>query len=342
MATPRELLTDYLDNPAPTAEETRAVFGHVSEGEYSDIQIAALLATLRTRGETADDIYGATTAFLDAARPFPATGEGLLDTAGTGGDRLNTINITTGASLVAAALGARVVKSGNRSVSSKSGSADLLESLGLPIALDPDRAFEQFERTGFAFLFAPAYHPAVAHVQPVRAELKLPTIFNVLGPLLSPARPQFQAMGVADRKKAPLVAAALKGLGRDHALVIHGSGSDEVATWGPTDIWELDGGEVAHRVVEPAELGGQEAHLVRLVGLDRGVGDVVRSCENAVLAHRDILGATNPKEAAPGTIRADFAVSIDENAAHGSDSVASADREINYFFAQTEIAPRTR
>ncbi|CCI83941.1 anthranilate phosphoribosyltransferase [Corynebacterium otitidis] len=295
MATPRELLTDYLDNPAPTAEETRAVFGHVSEGEYSDIQIAALLATLRTRGETADDIYGATTAFLDAARPFPATGEGLLDTAGTGGDRLNTINITTGASLVAAALGARVVKSGNRSVSSKSGSADLLESLGLPIALDPDRAFEQFERTGFAFLFAPAYHPAVAHVQPVRAELKLPTIFNVLGPLLSPARPQFQAMGVADRKKAPLVAAALKGLGRDHALVIHGSGSDEVATWGPTDIWELDGGEVAHRVVEPAELGIAEHPVESLVG--GSPEDNARALEETLAgrgepAHRDAIAAS--------------------------------------------------
>ena len=155
-------LRAYLDNPHPTVEEAHDVFMPLTVGDYDDVHIAALLATIRTRGETAADITGAAQAFLKAARPFPITGHGVLDTAGTGGDGANTINISTGASLITAAGGCMVVKHGNRSVSSKSGSADVLEALNIPLDLDVDRAERQVRASNFTFLFAPAYHPAIA------------------------------------------------------------------------------------------------------------------------------------------------------------------------------------
>ena len=150
-------LITYLTNPNPTADEAQAAFEPLTNGDYSDIHIAALLATLKARGETAADITGAARAFLKAARPFPITGAGVLDTAGTGGDGANTINISTGASLIVAAGGCRVIKCGNRSVSSRSGSADVLEALNIPLDLNPERAVHQVEASNFTFLFAPAY-----------------------------------------------------------------------------------------------------------------------------------------------------------------------------------------
>ncbi|CAB0919513.1 anthranilate phosphoribosyltransferase [Corynebacterium diphtheriae] len=155
-------LIAYLDNPHPTVEQAIEVFTPLTVGDYDDVHIAALLATIRTRGETYADIAGAAKAFLAAGRPFPITGAGLMDSAGTGGDGANTINVTTAASLVAAAGGVKMVKCGNRSVSSKSGSADVLEALNIPLDLNPDRAVRQFNASNFTFLFAPAYNPAVA------------------------------------------------------------------------------------------------------------------------------------------------------------------------------------
>ena len=264
-----QTLLRFLDNPAPTVEEAVEVFTPMTIGEYDDVHIAALLATIRTRGETFEDIAGAAKAFLNAGRPFPVDGEGVLDTAGTGGDGANTINITTGASLVAAAGGLKVIKHGNRSVSSKSGSADVLEALNIPLDLDPDRAVRQFESSGFTFLFAPAYNPAVAHVQPVRKALKVPTLFNVLGPLLSPVRPEFQIMGVANPEQGQMIAEVFRELGRSRALVAHGSGTDEIAVHGPTTIWELhEDGTIEKYEITPADLGVSEWALSDLVGGD--------------------------------------------------------------------------
>lgn len=290
-----EKLIAYLNNSAPTVEESLEVFAPLTNGEYDDVHIAALLATIRTRGETFADIAGAAKAFINAAREFPITGEGILDTAGTGGDGTNTINISTGASLIAAAGGARVVKCGNRSVSSKSGSADVLERLNLPLDLDIDRAVRQFEESGFTFLFAPAYHPAVAHVMPVRRALKVATLFNTLGPILSPARPQFQLMGVANPKIGRVVAEVFAELGRDRAMVVHGSGTDEIAIHGPTTVWELNNGEISEYTVEPADFGLERSELSELTG-----GDGAENAEHlrAVFenrgprAHRDALAAT--------------------------------------------------
>nr|WP_232843212.1 anthranilate phosphoribosyltransferase [Corynebacterium hindlerae] len=285
-------LLEFLDNPNPTVDEAREVFEPLTIGEYEDVHIAALLATIRTRGETIADVTGAALAFLNAGRPFPITGEGILDTAGTGGDGANTINISTGASLVAAAGGCKLVKHGNRSVSSKSGSADVLEALNIPLDLNVDRAVKQFENANFTFLFAPAYNPAVAHVQHVRRALKVPTLFNTMGPLLSPARPEFQLMGVARPEQGELVIHTMRELGRGRALVVHGSGTDEIAVHGPTTVWELRDGDIQQYTVTSEEMGVGKHALADLRGGDgtenaRHLRAVF--ADEAPAAHRDAV-----------------------------------------------------
>lgn len=293
-ASPVQTLRDFLDTPSPSLDEAIAAFTPLTVGEYDDVQIAALLVAIRTRGETFNDIAGAARAFLNAGHPFPITGKGLMDTAGTGGDHSNTINITTAASLVAAAGGVKMVKHGNRSVSSKSGSADVLEALGIPLDLDPSRAVRQFEASRFTFLFAPAYNPAVAHVQPVRKALGVSTLFNTMGPLLSPARPELQIMGIANPAQGRVIVEVLRELGRSRALVVHGSGIDEIAVHGPTRFWELRDGQIDSYEKTPEELGIREHPLPELAGGD--------GAENARLlrevfagrgapAHVDAIGA---------------------------------------------------
>ncbi len=292
---PLHLLQEYLDNPAPTVEEATAVFHPLAVGDYDDIQIAALLTHIRTRGETFADVAGAARAFLKVGYPFPVTGKGLMDTAGTGGDGANTINITTAASLVAAVGGVKMVKHGNRSVSSKSGSADVLEALGIPLDLDPQRAVKQFEASNFTFLFAPAYNPAVAHVQPVRKALKISTLFNTLGPLLSPGHPEFQIMGIANPAQGQLVAKVFQELGRTRALVVHGAGTDEIAVHGTTNVWELKDGEITRYGITPEDIGVGRHSQEDLVG---GDGDENAEHLRAVFngtgkpAHYDAIVAT--------------------------------------------------
>lgn len=262
------VLRKFLDNPDPTLDQAIEAFTPLTVGDYDDVHIASLLATVRTRGETFADIAGAARAFLAAGRPFPVTGEGIMDTAGTGGDGANTINISTAASLTAAAGGIKMIKCGNRSVSSKSGSADVLEALGIPLDLDPERAVRQFEASNFTFLFAPAYNPAIAHVQPVRKALGVTTLFNTLGPLLSPARPEFQIMGIARPSMGPIIVEAMKELGRSRALVVHGAGTDEVAVHGATQVWELRDGAIDHYEITPSDLGLPTYALDELRGGD--------------------------------------------------------------------------
>ncbi len=298
MTSPEALrnLIAYLDEPRPTAEQAQGVFTPLTVGEYDDVHIAALLTAIRTRGETRADLLGAARAFLAAGRPFPITGKGITDTAGTGGDGLNTINITTGASLIAAAGGVPMVKCGNRSVSSASGSADVLEAMNIPLDLDPDRAVRQFEASRFTFLFAPAYHPAIAHVQPVRRALRIPTIFNTLGPVLSPARPEFQIMGVAQPRLGRMLAEVFRELGRTRALVVHGSGADEIAVWGPTQVWELTpSGEIEEYTLHPQDMGLGTHALDVLVGGDarENARHLYAAFEGTgPAAHRDALAAS--------------------------------------------------
>lgn len=295
MTSQLEIFRRFMDNPEPTLEEAIEAFTPLTVGDYDDVHIAALLAMIRTRGETFADIAGAARAFLAAGRPFPVTGEGIMDTAGTGGDGANTINITTAASLTAAAGGVKMIKCGNRSVSSKSGSADVLEALNIPLDLDPDRAVRQFESSNFTFLFAPAYNPAIAFVQQVRKALGVSTLFNTMGPLLSPARPEFQIMGIANPKLGQVIAETMRELGRNRALVVHGAGTDEIAVHGDTEVWELKVGEITHYTVTPEELGVERHSLEDLRG---GNG-----AENAAFmratfagegpaAHRDAVAVT--------------------------------------------------
>ncbi|OFK65778.1 MULTISPECIES: anthranilate phosphoribosyltransferase [unclassified Corynebacterium] len=288
-------LQEFLDIPEPTLEQAIEVFTPLTVGEYDDIHIAALLTHIRTRGETFADVAGAARAFLNAGRPFPVTGKGLMDTAGTGGDGANTINVTTGASLVASAGGVKMVKHGNRSVSSKSGSADVLEALGIPLDLDPDRAVRQLEASNFTFLFAPAYNPAVAHVQPVRKGLGVSTLFNTMGPLLSPGHPEFQIMGIANPEQGQLIAEVFKDLGRTRALVVHGAGTDEIAVHGTTQVWELRDGTITHYELTPEDLGISRHELADLAG---GNGKENAEALRAVFAgtgkpaHHDAIAAT--------------------------------------------------
>ena len=295
MTSQLEIFRRFMNNPEPTLEEAIEAFTPLTVGDYDDVHIAALLAMIRTRGETFADIAGAARAFLAAGRPFPVTGEGIMDTAGTGGDGANTINITTAASLTAAAGGVKMIKCGNRSVSSKSGSADVLEALNIPLDLDPDRAVRQFESSNFTFLFAPAYNPAIAFVQQVRKALGVSTLFNTMGPLLSPARPEFQIMGIANPKLGQVIAETMRELGRNRALVVHGAGTDEIAVHGDTEVWELKDGEITHYTVTPEELGVERHSLEDLRG---GNG-----AENAAFmratfagegpaAHRDAVAVT--------------------------------------------------
>ncbi|MEX3563844.1 anthranilate phosphoribosyltransferase [Corynebacterium phoceense] len=288
-------LQRFLDIKEPTMEEAIEVFTPLTVGDYDEVHIAALLTCIRTRGETFADVAGAAKAFLKAGRPFPITGEGLMDTAGTGGDGANTINITTAGSLIAAAGGVKMIKHGNRSVSSKSGSADVLEALNIPLDLDPERAVRQFEASNFTFLFAPAYNPAVAHVQPVRKALGVSTLLNTMGPLLSPGRPEHQLMGIANPAQGQLLAEVFQELGRSRALVAHGAGTDEIAVHGTTEFWELRDGEITHYTKEPEDLGIERHELADLVG---GEGEENAALIRAVFegtgspAHRDAIAAS--------------------------------------------------
>jgi anthranilate phosphoribosyltransferase len=228
----------------------------VMRGEASPTLTAALLMGLRTKGETAEEVAGAAQALRRAMVRLETGDQVLVDTCGTGGGRVGTLNISTAAAFVVAGAGVPVAKHGNRSYTSRSGSADVLEALGVDIALAPERAMAVLGDAGLVFLFAPTYHPAMRHVGPVRKELGVATIMNLLGPLANPAGVRRQVIGVSSEDRAPLIADALARLGATHALVVHASvGMDEVSPCGATGVWEVRDGEVSRWEVSPAELG---------------------------------------------------------------------------------------
>src|SRR2546429_112744 len=240
-----EAIAALANRRSLTERQTTAVFATVMRGEASPAQIAALLIGLRVKGETADEVAGAARALRDAMLPVQAAGDHLVDTCGTGGGLVPTFNISTAAAFVAAGAGASVAKHGNRSFTSRCGSADVLEALGVGIGLDAPGAARALREARVAFLFAPNFHPAMRHVGPVRRELGIPSIMNLVGPLANPAGATRQVLGVAERDRAPLLAGALARLGAQHALVVHGRvGMDEISPTGVTDVWEVRGGEV--------------------------------------------------------------------------------------------------
>lgn len=259
-------------------EEARGLITQIlapSENEEppSDLEIAALLTAMAVRGETADELTGVAQAMRELAVPLPLTDEeraGLVDTCGTGGDDLGTFNISTGAALVAVAAGANVAKHGNRAVTSQCGSADVLEALGIPVALTPEAAVACLRATGFMFLYAPALHPALKRVQPVRRALGFRTIFNLAGPLTNPAGAPTQVMGVYSGTKLMLAAEAMARLGIEFGLVAHGrNGMDEIAL-SVTDVVRVTGGNghpnVSRVKYSPEMFGMKRAVLRELTG----------------------------------------------------------------------------
>ena len=265
-------------------QEARAVMTEVLSGQCSDAQIAALLVALHMKGETVEEIVGFAEAIRAAAVPLELHGnsildqsgtgrdalrDSLIDTCGTGGDASGTFNISTATAFVAAGAGVRVAKHGNRSLTSKCGSADVMEALGVNINLPPARIAACLEEVGIAFLFAPALHSAMKHVQTARRELHLRTVFNLLGPLTNPARATCQVVGVYSADLVETLAEALSMLGLHRALVVHGcDGLDEITISGPTRIAEVRDGQVRSYEVTPEEFGMRRATLDEISGGD--------------------------------------------------------------------------
>ena len=256
---PNPILTEAIDRlcrgEALSADEATACLHEVMEGRASEIQTAGLLIAFRTKGETVEEIAGMARAMRELSTPVRSSRAGLVDTAGTGGGR-PTFNVSTTAAFVAAGAGCPMAKHGNRSSTGRSGSADVLEALGARIDLGPEAVATCIDEIGFGFMFAPAHHPAMKHVVPVRKELAVRTIFNFLGPLTNPAGARRQLIGVSDRRFLDFVAAALGELGCEHALVVASDdGLDELSVSGPTHVVELRGGAISASVVTPESVG---------------------------------------------------------------------------------------
>jgi anthranilate phosphoribosyltransferase len=267
---PNELLTRAIDAVCSgthlTADHTSAVLDEVMEGRASEVQTAAFLVGLRAKGETVAELTGLARTMRRLAASVDAPRDDLVDTAGTGGGP-STFNISTAAALVAAGAGCAVAKHGNRSNTSRSGSADLLEALGVRIDLDPDDVAKCIGEIGFGFMFAPRHHAAMKHVVPVRKELGVRTIFNFLGPLTNPAGARRQLLGVSDRRYQETIAEALIGLGCERALVVSADdGLDEVSVSGPTRVIEVRDGTTEEWFTTPAGLGFTEAPLELIAG----------------------------------------------------------------------------
>ena len=250
-----DAITRLLDGQDLDRLSARQLFGRIVEGSLSEPLMAAAFVALRVKGETADELIGAAQALRIAARPFPSPAGLFADSCGTGGDFSGSINVSTAAGIVAAACGLPVVKHGNRSFTSKCGSADVLEALGARLDLSALESREILDRTGFCFLLAPLYHPGIAHAGPVRRALKVRTIMNLLGPCLNPARPRVQLLGVADPKLLRPIAETLRALAVERALVVHGSGLDEVALHGFTKAVSLGGGKLRELEITPEQAG---------------------------------------------------------------------------------------
>lgn len=266
-----------VDRQSLSSAEMHEVFGEVMDGKASDAQKAALLIALRMKGETAEEITGAALAMRERVVPLGVDSNGLVDTCGTGGDGHSTFNVSTVAAIVAAGAGTRVAKHGNRAVSSACGSADVLAALGVNIDLNAEQMTKVLERTGIAFLFAPKLHPAMAAVAPVRRELGVRSIFNVLGPLTNPAFARRQVLGVFSRTLVETVAQVLASLGAVHALVVHSEdGMDEISISAPTFVAEVrDGGVVETRSVTVEDLGVSSHPIESLRGGDAGTNALI-------------------------------------------------------------------
>ena len=287
---PNDILTRAIDAAASgqhlTTDHASAVLTEIMEGRSDEVQTAAFLIALRTKGETVPELIGLARTMRSLAEPVEVSGD-LVDTAGTGGGP-STFNVSTTAALVAAGAGCPVAKHGNRSSTSLSGSADLLEALGVDIEITPEKVAASIEETGFGFMFAPIHYKALAHVVPVRKALAVRTIFNFLGPLTNPAGARRQLMGVSDRRYQESIAEALAGLGTERALVVSGDdGIDEISITGPTRIIEVVDGGTSEWFVSPGDFELERAELGDVAG---GTPD-----ENAAATRAVLEGEKGPR-----------------------------------------------
>src|SRR5438309_5706097 len=291
---------------ALSREEARAVMTEILSGQTTDAQIAALLVAMHMKGETVEEIVGFAEAIRAAAAPLTreevngdsaldvsgTERDALVDTCGTGGDASGTFNISTATAIVVAGAGVRVAKHGNRSVTSKCGSADVVEALGINITLPPARVAECLEAVGIAFLFAPSMHSAMKYVQPARRDLRLRTVFNLLGPLCNPAHASAQVVGVYSSSLVEKLARALQMLGLNRALVVHGKdGLDEITITGPTHVAEVRNGDIRAYDITPEEFGLRSAPISAIQGGDtKANAEIIRRIlDGERSARRDVV-----------------------------------------------------
>ena len=306
-----------------SGEDAEHAFDVVMRGEATAIQIASLLSALRATGESPEVVAGVVRALRSAMVTLPAEQpDELVDTCGTGGGTVTTFNISTAAAFVAAGAGVRVAKHGNRSFTTRCGSADVLEALGIPIDV-PVKVMEgALRRTGIVFMFAPLMHPAMRHVGPIRRELGIPTVMNVVGPLANPARAGRQVVGVADLERAPVLAGALSVLGSVHALVVYGEpGLDEVSPLGPTHVVEVVNGTTNRWTIHPEEHGYKKVSREDLAGSE--------PTENARLIERILSGSAAKGARAATVLNAAAAIYVSGRVGSFSEGVAAAEKSID-------------
>jgi anthranilate phosphoribosyltransferase len=306
-----------------TAEDAEAAFDVVMQGQATAVQVAALLSALRATGESPEVVAGVVRALRSAMVALNADDpDGLVDTCGTGGGAVATFNISTAAAIVAAGAGVRIAKHGNRSFTSRCGSADVLEALGVPIEVTVPVMERALRETGIVFMFAPLMHPAMRHVGPVRRELAIPTVMNIVGPLANPARAGRQVVGVADLERTPVLAGALSALGAVHALVVHGEpGLDEVSPLGPTHVIEVRNGTTNRWTIHPDEHGFKKVAQGDLAGSEPK--------ENARIIEK-ILDGGGPKGArAAIVLNAAAAIYVSGRVGSFGDGVGAATKSID-------------
>ena len=261
-----QLLEQLYSGKTLNKEESAVIFNAIMQGELNNEQIAAMLIALKVRGATIDELSGAVSASLQNAKPFPRPDYPFADIVGTGGDGQNTINISTASAIVAASMGAKVAKHGNRSVSSKSGASDVLTALGVNVNVTPEQARQALDDIGVCFLFAQQYHSGFKHVAPVRSALKTRTLFNILGPLINPARPTYHLLGVYAPELVKTYAETAVALGHQHTFVVYGAGLDEVAVHGETQVAEIKNGKIDYFTLTPEDFGLKTQSLESLRG----------------------------------------------------------------------------
>jgi anthranilate phosphoribosyltransferase len=290
---PQEALSRIVDHQEIQHEDMLSLMRQIMQGEVSPVLISAIITGLRVKRETIGEITAAARVMREFATPVKVTGaHHLVDTCGTGGDAAHTFNISTAAAFVSAAAGAQVAKHGGRSVSSKSGSADVLEALGVNLNQTPEQVADSISKIGVGFMFAPNYHSAMKHAAPVRRELGIKTLFNILGPLTNPAGAKKQVLGVFDARLVAILAHVLQQLGSAHVMVVNGAdGLDEITISGETRVGELRQGAVTEHTIRPEDFGLQSAPIasIQVSDSDQAKAMLLSVLENRKGPARDIV-----------------------------------------------------